>query len=308
MPTRSTVHVDKRLTSLSLAYKNQELVGVRLFPTVRVDKESDKYAIFGKENFDAPNAFRADGGTYNRLDWTLSDTSYNVEEYGYEQAIGDRLAKNADAEVELENTTTQFLTERLLLAQERRIASLVTTGGNFTNKVTLSGADQFSDDNSDPIGVFDTAKSAILSAVGMMPNVAIIPYATYLKLKEHPQILAKLASNERMQIKENGQSQILQDLLEVQSVVIAKSQYNTAKEGHTITLSPVWGDYIVIAYSQPAPARKQPSFGYCFEFEPRVTEVYRDETRRSDIIRVRMTNKEKLTSETAGYLISDAIA
>ncbi len=43
------VHVDRVLTDISIAWPNDGLVGENLFPVVTVQKQTDKYYIFGRE-------------------------------------------------------------------------------------------------------------------------------------------------------------------------------------------------------------------------------------------------------------------
>ena len=63
----STAHLDQFLTNYSILYRNQEFVGQRLFPDFPVDKQNNRYPIFGFERFKAYNTERAPGSEANEM-------------------------------------------------------------------------------------------------------------------------------------------------------------------------------------------------------------------------------------------------
>jgi len=53
-PTGSgNVHIDQVLTQISIGYQNLGAVGDVLFPSVKVNKQSDKYYVFGTRSPDS---------------------------------------------------------------------------------------------------------------------------------------------------------------------------------------------------------------------------------------------------------------
>ena len=53
-PTRSDLHVNRPLTNMSIAYRQDatDLVADRVFPAVPVKKQSDRYIVYTKDALD----------------------------------------------------------------------------------------------------------------------------------------------------------------------------------------------------------------------------------------------------------------
>jgi hypothetical protein len=49
MPSTNTVHVDKALSNISIAYRNTSYCADLISPLIPVKFESDRYYIYGKE-------------------------------------------------------------------------------------------------------------------------------------------------------------------------------------------------------------------------------------------------------------------
>ncbi|KKM62911.1 hypothetical protein LCGC14_1516840, partial [marine sediment metagenome] len=50
-PTARQSHIDRALTNVSVAYSNADYIGPQVFPTVPVQKQSDKFFVFTKGNW-----------------------------------------------------------------------------------------------------------------------------------------------------------------------------------------------------------------------------------------------------------------
>ncbi len=305
MPNLKDFHLDAVLTNISIAFKNPGFVGNMIMPKIKVKKESDVYYKYGQEKFSIPQALRAIRTKYKRIDWTVTTDSYRCHEYGLEDAIDDREKENADNPLNLDIDTTEVLTDMITLGREKRIADLLTTAANFTNKTTLTGTDQWSDyTNSDPIDDVETAKQAINAAIGINANSMVLPRQVYDKLKHHPQILDRIKYSQKGIIN----ADLLSSVFEIPNIFIAESLYNTANEGQTVSLSRVWGKHVLLAYVTPRPGLRQISLGYSFNTKDRQTFKYREDGISSDVIRVKEIIDEKLVAELAGYLIRSAVA
>jgi hypothetical protein len=97
------------------------------------------------------------------------------------------------------------------------------------------------------------------------------------------------------------------------NVIVPDVQYNTAAIGQPATLDYVWGDTVVIAYVPPAPGLKTPAFGYQFSRYPLTVDRWREEVRKSDVVRCSWEYDLKLIGLDAssklitGYLITNTI-
>jgi len=108
--------------------------------------------------------------------------------------------------------------------------------------------------------------------------------------------------------------EILADLWDVENVIIAGSGQNTANEGQSNAdvLSYVWlngsGRAIVLGgYVESKPRLKRPSWGYHIQSQPLMTERFRDDERKGEVVRVSFKEVPKLVTQSAGYLLQDVL-
>ena len=55
MPALAQIHIDQALTNLSVMYRNAAYVGDQVLPILPVNKRSNKYFIYRKEDFLSPS-------------------------------------------------------------------------------------------------------------------------------------------------------------------------------------------------------------------------------------------------------------
>ena len=76
-PTYQQVHIDGPLTNISIAYRNPVYIAEQIFPSVPVQKISDKYFIYTKADWLRREAdVRAAGTRAVRGDYGLSTGNY----------------------------------------------------------------------------------------------------------------------------------------------------------------------------------------------------------------------------------------
>ena len=46
MPFKSQLHVDTLLSNISVKYRSNEFIAMKIFPEVQVQKDSDRYRIY----------------------------------------------------------------------------------------------------------------------------------------------------------------------------------------------------------------------------------------------------------------------
>ena len=123
-PNIENVHIDKPLTNISVAYiqDTSEFIANEVFPSIKVDKRSDKYFTYDKNDWFRDEAkIRTDatetvGGGYN-----LSNDSYFCDVWGYHKDVGAQTAANSD--LDDFSDATEFVTHKLLLKKEREFVT-----------------------------------------------------------------------------------------------------------------------------------------------------------------------------------------
>jgi hypothetical protein len=307
--------IDVALSQFAQLYRNNTLVCESLFPRVEVQKESDFFWLFGRENQAIrENALRAPGAASERIQQTLSKVKYFATDHSLARLITDEERGNFMAG-DLEQWATQALMDKLMLDEEIRVATIATTAANFagTNTVTLAGASQWSayltaNDQSNPITDVETAKSQIRQ-IGQEANVMIISDPVYKILRAHPAIV------DRFKFVNGGQItlQQLAAVFGIERVLLASAvQLDQANN-----VSFVWGKSVVLAYVQPTPNFYDVSFGKTFVWTQAPgtvggfsTEIAREvpASKKSDELAVHFYYGQQVTSNISGYLIQNAVA
>lgn len=310
----ANVHIDEALTQISVGWPTQGLAGAALFPSVTVRKQSDKYYVFGREGWLPEHDLRAPGTEANEIDGAqVSLDTYYAQEHALQIAVTDEERENADSPLSPDRDGTEIVTSKVMLGRERAFQVLSTTAANYASghSVTLSGTSQWSDyANSDPISDLRTGKSTIHAKIFVEPNVAVIPYQVMTKLEDHPDFLERIKYSERAIFS----PELLASVLGFERVVVPGVGYNTANLGQTPTIGYLWGKDVVMAYVPNSPGLKVPAYGYEFVWGRQAVDRWREERRKSDVIRVSRYYDVKLVAQDAsslsiaGYVIKAAVA
>ncbi len=190
---------------------------------------------------------------------------------------------------------TAYVTDRLLLGLERRVATIITTCGNWasaSNPTTL-----WSNDASDPVSDIENLRDKIVTAIGRLPNVAVIGWQAYQALRKHPDMLDRVKYTERGIVSANA----LQEIMGIDKLVVGTAIYTTTQEGASAAGNAfIWGKHLWMGYVPAAPALMAPAAGYVFEWNARTIRQYREEQEHADVFEVQHYTSEKITASDAG--------
>ncbi len=304
-PTEKDVHVDSILSGVSIRYSNEEFIADQVMPVIPVKKESDKYYIYTRA-WKLPQSKRAAGAEANEVEWNVSTSTYQTEEYALKDLVPDRVRDNADNPLDMDVDTTENLTELIQLGREKRVADIVFASGTFgTQTSALSGTNQWDDyAGSDPIGDVRDAKATVHAATGKMPNVMVIGYSAYLKLLDHPDILERIKYTQKGIIT----ADLLAAVFEVDKLLVGKALYDSTQEGVAESLGYVWGKSVALLYVESSPGLKKVSFGYQFQSRGFRTKKWRVEGREGDFIEAGEIRDEKVVAAACGYLYTTVVS
>jgi hypothetical protein len=308
MPSPQDLHIDALMTNFSIAYRNLDAVGDELFPTVPVEKESNKFAILDptKDQFRVRDLQRAPRSRSNTIEWSNSFDSYSVVEYAVNSGVDDRERGNADNPLNPDTAATQAALDAIIVAREDRIATKATTAASYSaaNKTTLAGANQWSDVTSNPRGDFDTAKSAVRKAVGKIVNIAVVSFDVFTKLA----LVTKVLDAIKYTNLGVASVELVSKYVGIERIVIGQMLKNTANEGQTAVTADIWGKFAVIAYVEATAGLWGMTFGKTFRQGAREVRRWREEPKHTDFFEPCERTDEKFVAVDAGYLISAAIA
>ena len=292
-------------------------IGLEVMPLFPVAYQSASYPVIPTEALlKVQDTKRAMRGSYNRSDYEFEEGYYSTKENGWEEPVDDRernlYANKFDADV----VAVRRATQHILRGQEKRIADKVFNATNFTNHDVDNEWNDAA--NATPIADVETAKLAVRSACGMVANTLVISYSTYSDLKQCADIVDRLIYTFPGIDINRLTSQQLAAIFDVERVLVGGAVYDSAKKGQAASIADLWSNEYAMVTVTSSGDLTQPCIGRTFLWTSEspdnvVTEQYRDETRRSDIFRVRHDTDEAFiqsidSSGTAKSTINTAVS
>lgn len=315
-PTTSDVHVDAILTNMSIAYMQDQdhFVAGKVFPTVPVQKQSDKFFTYTQDDFFRDSVeLRADGTESAGTGYGLSTDSYSALVYALHKDIGDQVRANSDAPLSPDQDATRFLTQQMLLAQEIDWASNYFTTSVWGTDVT-PGTLWSASSGSDPIGDVQTGINTILSNTGYLPNTFVCSYAVFSILKNHADIVDRYKYTSSASIT----ADLLASVLGVERVLVMGGIKNTADEGASASYSQIGDKDACLLYTAPNAGIMAPSAGYNFSWTGlaqsggigtnTAISRFRLDHLRADRIEIESAWSYKVISSALGYFFSNCVA
>jgi hypothetical protein len=314
------VHIDQVLTNISVGWPNSGGVGETLAPSVPVRKQSDIYYIHGREGWalEPGKDVRAPGTEANEVPGlTVATEPYFATEHALQIAVTDEERENADSPLSPDRDGTELVTAKVMLQREIILRDLVQTAGNYATgySVDLSGTTTWNDyATSNPIGDVKAGRLKIHSGLFLEPNYGVIPWQVMVQLEDHPDFVERIKYSQAGIVSQD----LIASLFNLPALTVPGMGYNTAAMGAAEALGYLWGDDVVIAYVPGRPGLKVPAFMYEFTWiypggQRQVVERWREQRRKSDVIRVsrryqyKFIAKDASSKSIAGYLIADTL-
>lgn len=270
-PSINQVHIDAPLTNISVAYLQSQdnFIANQVFPVVPVDKKSDKFFVYTKNDWFRDEAQRRAPATESAgSGYNMTTDSYSADVWAFHKDVADQTRANSDSPLVPDREATEFVTARLLLRQEIQFVSdFITTGVWGTDYTGVAGTPstnefkQWSDfANSDPLEDIEAGKETILSQTGFMPNTLVLGYQVYRKLRNHPDLVDRIKYTSSNTIT----TDIMARLFDVERVLVAKAVKATNQEGAAGAYSFAYGKSALLVHSAQNPGLMTPSAGYTF--------------------------------------------
>lgn len=306
MPVQGPIHVDRPLTNISIGYRSMGNIADELFPVVPVMKESDLYYIFDKANsLRSPRTLRANGAEANEDNLSLSTASYRLQEHALKELITKRDRDNADAALNLEVSTVEDLSDKLL--REREIAAAaIFSDGAWANESSIAATAHWGLQTtvSNPILVADSAAAAVNINCGRLPNTCVLNDRAFRAVKEHLQVVDRVKYTSSESVSES----LIARLFGVDKLLVARSSYNTAAEGLAATMANTWTDLAWFGYVSRSPGLKDPSALYCFKKDGgAMVKRWTDDARNGEWFETSHMYAQVTPATDAGYLVVNPV-
>jgi len=322
-PTQSQVHVDAILTNISVAYmqRAENFIADKVFPVVPVDKQSDKYFTYDKNDWLRDEAqVRTDGTESVGSGYNISTATYYADVFAIHKDVGDQTRANADAPINVDREAAEFVTHRLLTRREIQFNNDFMADGVWGTSATgvASGAstDEFVQwsnyTTSDPINDIEAGKADILSVTGLEANTLVLGYDVFRQLKNHPDLVDRIKYTSSQTITED----MLARMFDIDRVLVSKSIKATNAEGATAAYSFTTGKNALLCHVADAPGLLTPSAGYTFQWTGVSqglgttigTSSFRLESLKATRIEAELAFDNKVVGADLGYFFGSAVA
>jgi len=316
-PTNSDVHIDAILTNISVAYIQDQnnFIASKVFPTVPVEKQSDKYFIYTKGDWFRDEAQKRAPATESvGSGYTLSTATYSADVYAFHKDVDDQVRANSDSPLNPDRDATTFVTQRMLLRQEIEWTSTFFTTGVWATDKT-GGTDFTAWSNyasSDPIADIEAGKSTMLTSTGFLPNTLVLGYDVFRQLRHHPDIVDRVKYTSANNITED----ILARYFGVDNIYVSRAIKNTGAEGASDSFATIAGKNAALFYTAPSAGVLNPTAGYQFAWRGVSDGMgqnigisrFRMPELRADRIEAQMAWDNKVVATDLGYFFASCVA
>jgi hypothetical protein len=295
-------------TAIAIAYKNDRYIADEVLPRVPVSSEEFTYKKWDLGGFKIPDLNVGRTSLTPSDDQSATEVTAKTMDYGLQIAVPQKDIEQAPAGFDPLASGAEYIAAKLATAREKRAADVVFNANSYkatTNKVTLSGATQWSHADSDPIKAITDAMDGMV----MRPNIMVIGRGAYTALIRNAKIVA--ASHGNSGSYGLAGRNFIADLFELDAVYVGESFIDTAKKGQTASLARCWGKHCALLHRGDVNAGGRLTFGFSAQFGDRVASTWEDRNiglRGGQIIRVGESMKELLTADDLGFLFTDAAA
>ena len=225
---------DPILTSLVQGYMPQTtMIGDKLFPSVRMAKESGKFPAFGKEAFVIPTDLkRAIGGKVSRILTQSGSIQMSLSEYALGTAIENRERNEWAGNPEmLLVSKLNTVASKIALLREKNQAVLATTNGSYLSGLSTSGSSKAWASTGDAVKDMLDLILLVQSYNGVRPNKVWFSPAAWSLWRRNKSVLDLLKYQGTPIAPAQVTAQGTAALLEVSECLIGYAVYGTGGKG-----------------------------------------------------------------------------
>jgi len=322
-----TLYSDPILTEFSVGYAPPTFVGLRMMPQADVNTQSARYRVFDRSRRVRFYSRREPGTVANEVrGGRWSEDTFKTQEHSLQAAVADEERQQLTSQggyandvfggalqLDPEEDAVALINDSLLLEHELAVAALLRNTATYPggHSVTLVAADQwdnYAGATSNPVTIIRAAIAMIKSKIGVAPNKILMGAMGISWLEEHPDLVGRFSN---FTLTDPEAFRKLTGF-EGEFVLVGDDKYNDNDiQEATETLVEAWGKDVILAYVKDDLDLNDLSFGKTFaqrypDRTTRPTDRWREEGRKSDLVRTSWKYDTKVTSSIAGYVIKDA--
>jgi hypothetical protein len=279
-------------------------IGAQVMPIYVADVRSGEYLKINLGQSEALNDDAtkiAPGSAYPRVSRKFVSDTFTTTEFGLEEILPDQTQRDLARFLDVEVAIADMLLSQIQIGHETRVAAAAFAANGLT---AISGAGATAAYTEANITSFDlpadvAAAKLELAKVGVLPNTLVLSATLFERVrrstKVQNQMFGVVATNSTRLLSEQEVAQAVG----VDQVLVGRAPKNSAAKGKSYSGSFIWGDtYIALAHVVGGEFAAG-GFGRSILWGadspvPFVAETYRDEARRSNVLRVRQHVSEKV--------------
>ena len=294
---------------------NLPFIGLDVLPILSVPARSGEYV---KIEVGAGEAFNSDalktspGTDRSRVTRRFTTDNYSTVSYELEELLPDESSADLGRYFDVEVSSATFLANNLLIGHEQRVADLL-YGASISAISANAAYTAGSTDTLDLAKDVDDAQTE-LAKKNVTADTVIMSLQVFNRVRRSTKLLNNLFGPvKNVSQARPATAQEVADALNVERILIGRAAKNGAKKGQSFSGSFIWSNTKVIVAKLGAGEFTAGGLGRTLLWSedsptPLVTETYRDEARRSNVIRARHNTSEKLIDASCAIGIDTSYA
>lgn len=316
-PTKGDVHVNRPLTSISIAYvqSQNEFIADRVFPNIPVASSSDIYFTYDQDQwFRSDAAERAPATESEGTGYGISQETYATKVFALHHDVPDQVRANADSPLSPDRDGTMLVTQQMLIKKETDWAAAYFTTGLWTGSTTgtdIVPGTKWDAGSSTPMADIRAQMKSVKTKTGFRPNTLVLAEDVWVALQDNADVIDRIKTTSD----KVATTAMLANHLGLSRVLVAGATNNTAAEGQTVSMSDVFTDDAFLCYSAPRPSVMMPSAGYTFSWTGYLgasqnglrVKRFRMEELAADRIEIDMAYDQKLVGANFGAFFNGCL-
>lgn len=288
-------------------------IGMEVAPVVNVSARTGEYVkveVGGGEVFNADAMKTAPGAGRARVTRRFVTDSFAAESYELEELLPDETSADLARYFGVEVASATFLANQLMIGHEQRVADLLFG----TDISAISAAAAYTAGSADTLDIAKDVDDAAyqLALKNIVPDTVIMSLAVFNRVRRSTKLLNNIFGPVKTAARP-ASAQEVAETLNVSRVLIGRAAKNGAKKGQSYSGSFIWGNNKIVLAKLGAGEFAAGGLARTLLWSedsptPLVTETYRDETRRSNVIRCRHSTAEKLIDASCAIQIDTSYA
>lgn len=324
MLTPSAVHIDQPLSNLTLAYVQDQsnFIADKVFPTVGVQRQSDKYYIYDRAGMNRAGERKplAPRTEVQRIGMSVSNDSYFADVFGLGMDFDEQTLANEDAALEIRAAGAQTLMTNLLIDREEDFASTFFSAGVWTSESTPANLWSNYTSSTPIVDVTNARRTMQLASGGYKPNTMVVGKEVRDQLINHPDILARLNGGATVSNTALITNAKLAEIFEVENFYVMEAVKNASAEGVAESNAFIGGKHALLVHTPSSAGLMTPAAGLTFAWNnmPGVSnlgitvESFSDDALRrvgvAEHIQVKMAYDMKVVGADLGYFFDSVVA